>query len=177
MASAARVSISLQPAAELAWFAVQVRYRFEKKAAAQLTSKGMEVFLPLRKEKRQWGDRKKEVLVPLFPGYAFVHTDRSVWSRLIILQIPGVLGFVSSGNAASIPCKQLKDLQLLLKEEIPLALCPFAEKGQPARICGGLLDSVEGLLTQAEKTKLLISLEAVQCSIAVDVQDYEVEMI
>jgi transcription antitermination factor NusG len=177
MASAARVSISVQSAAESLWFAVQIRYRFEKKVAARLTSKGIEVFLPLRKENRQWGDRKKEVLVPLFPGYAFVHTDRSVWSRLIILQIPGVMGFVSAGNTAAIPCKQLKDLQLLLKEEIPLALCPFVEKAQPARICGGLLDGVEGLLTQAEKTKLLISLEAVQCSIAIDVQDYEVEVI
>jgi transcription antitermination factor NusG len=176
MTSAARVSISLEPA-ELFWFAVQTRYRFEKRIAAQLTAQGMEVFLPLRKENRQWGDRKREVLVPLFPGYAFVHTDRSVWSRLIILQIPGVMGFVSSGNTAAIPCKSLEDLELLLKEGVFFDLCPLVKKGLFARIRGGPLDGVEGLLTQGETTKLLIPLEAVQRSIAVKIQGCDVELI
>jgi transcription antitermination factor NusG len=176
MTSAARVSISAQPA-EFLWFAVQTRYRFEKRVAAQLMTRGMEVFLPLRKENRLWGDRKKEVQVPLFPGYAFVHTDRSVWSRLIISQIPGVMGFVSSGNEAAIPGKLLQSLELLLKEDVPVTLCPFVKKGRLARVCGGRLDGVEGLLTQHETTKLVIPVQAVQRSIAIEIQGYQVEVI
>lgn len=177
MSSAARLEISVVPAAEL-WFAVQTRYRFEKKVAAQLASKGMQVFLPLRKENRAWGDRKKEVLVPLFPGYAFIRSDRSVLHRLIILQTTGVMGFVSSaGIAAMVPQKQVDDLQLLIAEDVPLSMHPFVKIGQRARIRGGRLDRVEGLLAQRDNGTLLISIESIQRSLAIDIQACDVEVI
>ncbi len=177
MSSAVKLKISIEPAAEL-WFAVQTCYRFEKKVAEQLTNKGMQVFLPLRKENRFWGDRKKEVLVPLFPGYVFVRSDRSVLHRLIVLQAPGVMGFVSSaGTAAMIPQKQVDDLQLLMSGEVPLSLHLFAKTGQRARIRGGRLDGVEGLLEKRDKGKLLIPIESIQRSVAIDIQCYELEVI
>lgn len=177
MTSAARLPISVEPAAEL-WFAVQTRYRFEKKVAAQLASKGMEVFLPLRKENRLWGDRKKEVFVPLFPAYAFVRASRSVLSRLVVLQTPGVMGFASSaGSAAEIPAKQVEDLQLLIEEDVPFSLHPFMTTGQKARIRGGPLDGLEGWVKRGEKEKLVISIEAIQRSVEVEAVDCEVEVI
>jgi transcription antitermination factor NusG len=180
MSSAAKLKVSVEPATKV-WCLVQTRYRFEKKVADQLTNKGMQVFLPLRKENRSWGekkgpDRKREMLVPLFPGYTFVRSDRSVLHRLIVLQTAGVMGFVSSaGIAAVVPEKQVDDMQLLIAEEIPLSLHTFAKTGQRARIRGGPLDGVDGLLEQ--RNKLLISIESIQRSVAIDIQAYEVEII
>ncbi len=161
-----------------AWFALQTRFRFEKKVAGQLSGKGMEVFLPLRNENRAWSDRKKMVTVPLFPGYAFVRSTRSLALRLLVLQTAGVMGFVSfAGTAATVPQKQIEDLQLLLTEEVPFSLYPFVQVGRRVRIRGGCLHGVEGLLTQREKNKLVISIDSIQRSLAVEIQGYEVEMI
>jgi len=160
------------------WFALQIRYRFEKKIEVQLSGKGLEVFLPLRHEHRKWSDRQKLVSVPLFPGYAFVRSARSVSLRLQVLQTPGVMGFVSfAGTAAVVPQKQIEDLRLLLAQAVPFTLYPFLQVGQRVRIRGGCLDGVEGLLAQRDKGKLVISIESIQRSLAVEIQGYEVELI
>jgi len=170
-------SLRQQPAPEV-WFALQTRYRFEKKVAGQLSGKGMEVFLPLRKESRTWSDRSKLVSVPLFPGYAFVRSAGSLAARLLVLQTPGVMGFVSfARTAAVVPQKQIEDLQLLLAEEVPFSLYPFVQVGRRVRIRSGCLDGVEGLLVQSQKGKLVISLDSIQRSLAIEIQGYEVELI
>jgi len=177
LSSTARPATQTQPAVEV-WFAVQTRYRFEKKVAASLSTKGMRVFLPLRKETRVWCDREKEVSVPLFPGYAFVRSDRSLARRLLILQTAGVMGFVSfAGTAASVPQKQIDDLGLVLAQAVPFSLYPFVKVGQKVRIRGGCLDGLEGLLTQREKDKLVISIESIQRSLAIEVRGYELELV
>ena len=177
MSSAARVALPPQLQPEV-WFAVQTRYRFEKKVAAQLSGKGLEVFLPLRAENREWSDRQKLVTVPLFPGYAFVRAARSITLRLLVLQTAGVMGFVSfAGTAAIIPQKQIEDLRLLLSQSVPFSLYPFLRAGQRVRIRGGCLDGVEGLLTQRDRGKLVISIESIQRSLAVEIQGYEVDLI
>ena len=177
VSGSARVAMRPEPVAET-WFALQTRYRFEKKVASQLSGKGMEVFLPLRKESREWSDRSKVVTVPLFPGYAFVRAAKSVALRLLVLQTAGVMGFVSfAGTAATVPHKQIEDLQRLLAQEVPFSLHHFVQAGQRVRIRGGCLHGIEGLVTQREKSKLVISIESIQRSLAVEIQGYEVEMI
>jgi transcription antitermination factor NusG len=174
---AARLPLLVELQAEV-WFAVQTRYRFEKRVAVQLSGKGIGVFLPLRKENRTWSDRKKIITVPLFPGYMFVRSDRSMLRRLLILQTGGVMGLVSfAGTAAIVSPKQIDDLQLLLAEDVPFSLYPFLQVGKRVRIRGGCLHGVEGLLTQRDKGKLVISIESIQRSLAIEIQGYEVEMI
>jgi transcription antitermination factor NusG len=170
-------SLLMRPLFE-SWFALQTRYRFEKKVAEQLARKGLEAFLPLRRENHAWSDRNRVVSIPLFPGYAFVRSAHSLAARLLVLQTAGVMGFVSfAGAAAIVPQKQIEDLQLLLAEKVPFSLYPFAQVGQRIKIRGGCLDGVEGLLVQRDKNKLVISMEAIQRSLAVEIHGYEVELI
>jgi hypothetical protein len=49
------------------WFALQVRSRYENIAAAHLSGKGYESFLPKYKIRRRWSDRFKEVEYQPFP--------------------------------------------------------------------------------------------------------------
>jgi len=138
----------------------------------------MQVFLPLRKESRCWGDRKKDVLVPVFPGFAFVRSDRSVLHRLIVLQTPGVMGFASSASTvAAVPEKQIEDLQLLVAEGISFSPHRFVRVGKRMRVRGGNLDGVEGLFTGREKKKLMVSIDAIQRSLAIDIHDCQLEVI
>ena len=53
------------------WYAIQTRYRFEAKVAANLQRKCVEIFLPTLQEVHRWSDRQKKISTPLFSGYVF----------------------------------------------------------------------------------------------------------
>jgi transcription termination/antitermination protein NusG len=160
------------------WFAVQTRYRFEKRVVAQLNHKSCEVYLPLLTEHHTWSDRQKVVTIPLFPGYAFVHIDQSHNARRNVLQTAGLIGFVSFGGlVVAVPSKQIQDLQLLLQEKGLFSLHAFVHAGQRVRIRGGCLHGLEGVLLQHEKGKLVISIESIQRSLAIEIKGYELELV
>ena len=71
---------------ELQWFVLYTTSRSEKKVAKRLNEMGVEVFLPIVEELRQWSDRKKKVQKALFNGYVFVKTNSDkLWESL---QVP-----------------------------------------------------------------------------------------
>ena len=78
---------------ELKWFVLYTTSRSEKKVAKRLDEMGIEVYLPIIEELRQWSDRKKKVQKALFNGYVFVKTNRAkLWESL---QVPGAVKFVN----------------------------------------------------------------------------------
>ena len=74
------------------WYVVYTKPRWEKKVAALLTDKGIENYCPLNRVNKNWSDRKKIVLEPLFKGYVFVCTEEELFFK--IKQTEGVLNFV-----------------------------------------------------------------------------------
>jgi transcription antitermination factor NusG len=79
------------------WYAIYTKPRNEKKVTEQLKNLSYEVYLPLKKEVRQWKDRLKKVEVPLFNSYVFVKiTDREYYE--IPKQIKGIVKFVTIGG-------------------------------------------------------------------------------
>jgi transcription antitermination factor NusG len=114
----------------------------------------------------------------LFPGYGFVRSARSLALRLLILQTAGVMGFVSfGGTAAVVPEKQIEDLRLLLEADVPFSLYPFACVGQRVRIRGGCLHGLEGVLTHRDKDRLVVSIDSIQRSLAIEIRGYEIDLI
>jgi hypothetical protein len=67
-------------------------------------------------------------------------------------------------------------LQLQLAEEVPFVLYPFAQMGKRVKIRGECLPGVEGLLRQWNNDKLVVSIESIQRSLAIEIQGYEVGM-
>jgi len=68
----------------------------EKSSTLLLENAGYECLLPVSKYTRHWSDRKKEVEVPLFPGYLFCRMDPC--NRLPVLMTPGVIQIVGAGK-------------------------------------------------------------------------------
>lgn len=58
----------------LAWYALYTRHQHERTVAQALAGKGFDVFLPLYTSMRRWQNRMKQLSLPLFPGYVFLHT-------------------------------------------------------------------------------------------------------
>jgi len=77
---------------KLNWYVLYTIPRWEKKVSKILTEKGIEHYCPLNRVAKQWSDRRKIVLEPLFKGYIFVRVaDESKWK---LKEIQGVLNFV-----------------------------------------------------------------------------------
>ena len=77
---------------EKKWFVVYTKSRCEKKVAELLTRKGIENYCPLNRVQKQWSDRKKIILAPLFTSYVFVRISSEEQST--ICRTDGVLNFV-----------------------------------------------------------------------------------
>jgi transcription antitermination factor NusG len=147
--------------------------------AQQLRGQEVEAFLPLCNEVHRWSDRRKEVGLPLFPGYAFVRLVYSPAERVRVLRTHGVAGFVGTqGRGIPIPDRQIEDIRILLSQNVPFRSHSALQIGQKVRIRGGSLDGVEGILqSQKNERVLVICIEPIQRAISVDLEGYDVEVV
>jgi transcription antitermination factor NusG len=161
------------------WFAVWTRSRQEKVAAAMLGTLGVQHFLPLKSELRQWSDRKQTVHVPLFNGYLFVRMNPTHDRRLQVLKAPGIAGFVGNNTGPlPIPDQQIEDIRTVLTRRVECAVLSLLEEGDRVRVVRGPLAGVEGRLLQGNSsTRLLISIEMIHKTLAVSVLRQDVELI
>ena len=155
------------------WYAVYTRSRCEKKVAAVLCDKHVEVFLPLRKVLSRWKDRKKEVQFPLFSSYVFVRIPLT--QRIPVLQTPGVVLLLSDGQGpVPIPVEQIDSIRKLVESGLEYDPYPYLKEGMPVRVVRGPLKGVEGILIEKRKKHLLVlSVDLIQQSAAlqVDISD------
>jgi transcription antitermination factor NusG len=159
------------------WFAVCTRHQHEKTAARILEYKEFEVFLPLYKARHRWKDRFKEVYVPLFPGYLFVREELRRW--LAIITTPGVSSIVScGGQPAAIPFSEIEGVKRIVESTLRVEPHPFLKSGDWVRVKHGPIAGVEGiLLRQKNVARLVLSIEMLGKSAAVEVDAIDVERI
>ena len=162
---------------EGAWYAVLTRSRQEKIAASMLEYVAVTNFLPLITQERRWSDRKQMVNVPLFPGYLFVRIVRSSDVLLRVLKVPGVVDFVRNRNGPmAIPEKEIEDVHAALAHGAGCSAHPFLKAGDRVRVLRGALAGFEGtLIRSGSQSKVVISVEMIQRSVAVNVDSSDVE--
>jgi len=161
----------------LSWYAAYTRHQHEKVVANMLVHKGIEVFLPLYPERSRWADRTKVLQKPLFPCYVFLHTDLRF--RLAILQTPGV-HFLVGGNSgpAPIPKEEIEAVQHAIESRLLVEPYPFLSVGDWVRVKAGPLAGIEGILVRKKNAeRLILSVEMLQKSVAVELDGYLVERI
>lgn len=159
------------------WYAVQTRSRHEKLVAHRFQERGITTFLPLVTEVHRWSDRKKIVQLPLFSCYVFAKIPATNVDRLRVLRVDGVLSLVGTrGEGTPIPDDQIESVRILLEERMPLSSHPFLKIGQRVRIRSGALDGMEGILLSRNGDRtLVVSVDAIQRSLAVSLEGYIVE--
>jgi transcription antitermination factor NusG len=165
-----------EPEAE-SWYGLHTRPRHEKIVAQRLQERGVATFLPLITEVHRWSDRKKTVEMPLFSCYVFAKFKPNRAERLHVLRVDGVFSLVGAkGEGTPIPTAEIDAVRSLVETDLPWASHPFLKIGQRVRIRSGALDGMEGiLLSRNGDQTLVISIEAIQRSLSVRVEGYEVE--
>jgi transcription antitermination factor NusG len=157
------------------WYAAYTCSRHEKCVAKQLEERRIECFLPLYRTWRRWKDRRKQIDLALFPGYVFVRIGLP--ERLRVLELPGVVRLVSfNGQPAPLPEQDIEALRNGLHAQIHAEPHPYLRVGRKVRITRGPLVGAEGvLLRKKHKFRIVISLEVIMRSIAVEVDAADVE--
>ena len=161
------------------WYAVWTRSRQEKMSAEILSSFGVEHYLPLKSEIRQWSDRKQSVEVPLFSGYLFVYVNAFGSNRLQVLKVPGIVSFVGNQTGPlPIPDEQIEGIRTVLTVRANCTVQPLFKEGDRVRVIRGPLTGVEGTLARTNsESRLFISVDMIQQSLAVSVSPEDVEFI
>jgi transcription antitermination factor NusG len=141
--------------------------------------KGLTAFLPVVTEKRRWSDRWKEVELPLFSCYVFVKIMATNEDRLRVLCTDSVFDFVGATRQGTpIPDEQIEAVQTIVTERMNWETFPFLKIGQRVRIRSGSLTGVEGILVSRNgKRSVVVSVDAIQRSLAVRVEGYEIEAV
>jgi transcription antitermination factor NusG len=171
---APEVTLGHQPCS---WYALLTRARHERVVAQKLNERGVTTFLPVVSELRRWSDRRKLVESPLFSCYVFAKLQPTNEGRLRALRVDGVFSIVGSrAEGTPIPDEQIDAVRKLTEERLPWYSHPFLKIGQRVRIRSGALDGVEGILvSRSGESTLVISIDAIQRSLAVRVEGYQVE--
>jgi transcription antitermination factor NusG len=159
------------------WYALHTRARHERIVVQRLREQGVTTFLPLVTEVHRWSDRRKSVELPLFSCYVFVKLSATSEERLRVLRIDGVFKFVGArGMGTPIAETQIDAVRTLIGQQLPWSSHPFLKIGQRVRVRGGALDGVEGiLLSRNDDNTLVVSIDAIQRSLAVRIQGYDLE--
>jgi len=159
------------------WYAAYTSANHEKRVAEILRAREVEYFLPVYSSLRKWKDRRVQLELPLFPGYLFVHMG--LRDRLKILQVPGVAHLVGfGGTPTALPDAEVDALRAGQASGVRAEPHPFLTAGRRVRIKTGPLAGMEGILVQRKgKCRVVISIELIQRSVAVDADAADVEVV
>ena len=156
------------------WYAAYTLPRHEKVVAEQLEVRQVETYLPLYLSARRWAERRALVQLALFPGYVFVRITEG--ERIRVLDHPGVLRLVTfNGRPAPLPDGEIERLRAALElgKAEPF---PFLMPGKRVRVRSGPLAGLEGtILRRKGRMRLVVSVEAIQRSIIVDLDATDLE--
>ena len=156
------------------WYAAYTCTHHEKRVAQQLDDRQVENFLPLYRSVRRWKDRRKELQLALFPSYVFVRMDLK--DRLSVLQLPGVVNFVSFGGApAPLLDSEIEGLRNGLTHDGRVESHPYLVAGRRVRIVDGPFNGLEGIVVRRkDKLRVVLSISLIQRSVAIEVSETDI---
>lgn len=160
------------------WFAVYCKSRHEKKVAEQLIEKDIEYYLPLRKEVRQWSDRKKLVELPLFNGYVFVKIHPSM--QVPVLETYGAVTFIKfAGKLVPVRDEEIESVKTIEKYGIGLRQenVDF-ELEDRVRVIGGPCRGLEGYIVHQKKgNRFVVIIDSLKLGASVEIEKEHLEKI
>ncbi|MBN1664809.1 MAG: UpxY family transcription antiterminator [Deltaproteobacteria bacterium] len=165
------------------WYAVHTRSRHEDKVYAGLTNKSIHAFLPKIEVWSKRVDRRKKILVPMFPGYLFVELfSLDNETKLNVLKTGGVvriLGKAHGHDPIAVPDEKIDAISRLIKSKVEVQHFQYPKIGEPAKILSGPFSGIEGVVlsTDYEKELFVISIDLLQRSVAIKLEGFQLAKI
>ena len=134
-------------------------------------------YCPLNKVHRQWSDRKKIVLEPLFKGYVFVKIDEA--QKWELMNINGIVNYVHwLGKPARIRDSEIDSIRKFLHEFSDVEVQESTiEINKKVRIKQGLLMNYHGILLELNGNKAKVKIESMGIQLSAVFDRKNVEMV
>ena len=150
------------------WLVAYVQSCLEKKTAERLKAMGVEYYLPIQSEIRQWSDRRKRVDRLVIPMMIFVHVTPQERPLPLTLQaISRYMVLRGESRPAVIPEEQMERFRFMLdysEEAICMNYSPLA-RGKKVRVIKGPLTGLVGELVALDgKSKIAVRLDMLGCA-------------
>ncbi len=162
------------------WYAVHTRSRHEDRVYLGLTQKAYNTFLPKMEVWSKRKDRRKKMMIAMFPGYLFV--ELPILNNVIkvdVLKTFGVvriLGKPQGSEPIPIPDATIDAIQRIVRSKVEVQQFQYPRVGEPARIIDGPFKGVEGMVLQTDYAKELfvIGIELLQRSVAIKLEGFQI---
>jgi len=142
------------------WYVLYTRPRSEKFIADVLNRQQIECYCPLQKVEKQWSDRRKVTMEPVFRNYLFVKVDRKrMWA---VKEINGVVNYVHYlGKPAVVPAVQIDCIKRFLNDHEQATVdSSELHKDQRVRITSGLFSDKQGTIQKLSGNKAWLLVES-----------------
>ena len=150
------------------WLVAYVQSCLEKKTAQRLAAMGIECYLPVQSEIRQWSDRRKRVDRLVIPMMIFVHVTPQ--ERPLPLSLQAVSRYMvlrGESTPTVSPDEQMDRFRFMLDyspEAVEMCSAPLAP-GDAVKVIKGPLAGLEGeLITVNGKSKVAVRLDMLGCA-------------
>lgn len=159
------------------WYALYTRPRWEKKVAALLLEQGIEHYCPINKVTRQWSDRKKVVMEPIFKGYVFVKLEElKKWE---VKSVNGVLNFVYwLGKPAKIREEEIHTIKKFLNEFSDVQI---EQKGlvinSEVRVKQGVLMNYNGVVVEVIGSRAVVKIDSLDIQLSAHFDKKNLELL
>ena len=145
----------------MAWYVLYTKPRNEKKVAQLLTEKGVEVYCPVREEIRQWSDRRKKILEPVFRSYIFVFMNDYKQENVNVLSTPGAVRFLWwTGKPGVVHDFEIVAIKDFLKNYKNAEIITEIKTGEQVVITEGPLRETTGTILNIKKNIATLHLKS-----------------
>ena len=154
------------------WYALYTKPRAEKKALSELQQKGIEAYLPLRRELKQWNDRKKWIETPIINSYIFIRILLSDYRK--VFEAKSIVSYVCyKRKAVIIPDREIEAMQRMVENKLSFYVeSENLKKGQTVTVNSGSLKGISGEITEIQgERKLFLRISHIGYSLVVSLDD------
>lgn len=155
---------------KLSWFALYTRPRYEQRVSDELLQSGINSYVPTQRILKQWSDRKKWIVEPLFKSYCFVQTKPELY--LEPLKANGAIRYVwYDGKPAMVRDHEIEVIRLLCNSDLQIEVVDLPLKqGQVVQITNGALSGISAeFIKKAGKNKILVRIDSISHGLLVSI--------
>jgi transcription antitermination factor NusG len=146
------------------WFVAHTKSRCEVKASDFFKKNGVESYVPVFEEKRQWSDRTKKIITPAVSGYVFFRLEKVDYPFLNLN--PYLRNVVRRlGQAVEIRESEIQTMKDCLRsytEDLSFGA------GDKVKILSGVLKNKKGLVDGVENNFLILLMNSIKVKISLN---------
>jgi transcription antitermination factor NusG len=158
------------------WWCLHTRPLHEKTLARALRKRGVAHYLPqIVYESRTPGGRKIRSMLPLFPGYMFLHGD--AYQRAEAIEGNHLANILEVPDQSALE-HDLRQIHQMLSSGLPIAPEPSPVVGATIRILAGPLQGLIGtVVRRGGRDRFEANVRFLGRGVTVELQDWQVETI